>query len=383
MHSDRVHQRTGGALIAVVRRWRVVTPLVAAMTFVISGCGSSNNTPAPSGPASSASAGVSTATGPGTPAPKPLAQLTKVTAADAVSLEVYDTMLLADYFGEFRKENLDVSISTIPVPAAVAALQSGSLDVYTIGVSAAVLNAQASGSDIRFVAATGGVPQDSDLQGFWIRSDLVPAGGTFDPCKMKGLTVSVGGSAGTGASDLLFLQGYLTKCQLTIKDVKISSLGGPNELIALQQKSIDAGFLADPLWQTAQSGGYAKPLIIPGKSTPTLGGYLMGALRTQHPDVAQAFVRAMIRTSRTYLQGDYHANPTVLNALASELHQTASVITTAPSQVFDPDLIFRTDGASQLQQIWLGVGGVLNYSTSLSSNQIYDPSILKAVIGKG
>ncbi len=91
----------------------------------------------------------------------------------------------------------------------------------------------------------------------------------------------------------------------------------------------------------------------------------------------------MIRTSRTYLQGDYHANPTVLNALASELHQTAAVITTAPSQVFDPNLIFSTDGASQLQQIWLSVGSVLNYSTPLSSAQVYDPSILRAVIGKG
>jgi NitT/TauT family transport system substrate-binding protein len=300
-----------------------------------------------------------------------------------VSLEVYDTMLLADYFGEFKKENLDVSISTIPVPAAVAALQSGSLDVYTIGVSAAVLNAQAAGSDIRFVASTGGVPQDSDLQGFWIRSGLVPSSGQFDPCKMKGLTVSVGGSAGMGASDLLFLNGYLVKCQLTIKDVKISSLGGPNELIALQQGSIDAGFLADPLWQSAQSGGYAKPLIVPGTSTPTLGGYLMGALRTQHPDVARAFVRAMIRTSRTYLRGDYHANPTVMAGLAAELHQTAQVINVAPSQVFDPDLIFTTNGAMQLQQIWLSLGGVLNYSSSLSNNQIYDPSILRAVIGKG
>ncbi len=255
-----------------------------------------------------------------------------MTAADAVSLEVYDTMLLADYFGEFKKENLDVSISTIPVPAAVAALQSGSLDVYTIGVSAAVLNAQAAGSDIRFVASTGGVPQDSDLQGFWIRSGLVPSSGQFDPCKMKGLTVSVGGSAGMGASDLLFLNGYLVKCQLTIKDVKISSLGGPNELIALQQGSIDAGFLADPL---------------------------------------------------TYLRGDYHANPTVMAGLAAELHQTAQVINVAPSQVFDPDLIFTTNGAMQLQQIWLSLGGVLNYSSSLSNNQIYDPSILRAVIGKG
>jgi NitT/TauT family transport system substrate-binding protein len=306
-----------------------------------------------------------------------------VVAADAVTLEVYDTMLLASYFGEFKKENLDVSITTIPVPAAIAALQSGSLDVYTIGVSAAVLNAQASGSDIRFVASTGGIPQASDLQGFWIRSGLAPTSGQFDPCKMKGLTVSVGGSAGVGASDVLFLNGFLQKCNLTIKDVKISSIGGPNELIALQQGSIDAGFLADPLWKAAQSGGYAQPLIIPGTSTPTLGGYLMGSLRTQHPDVAQAFIRAMVRTSRTYLQGDYHANPTVIAALSAELHQTASVISAAPSQVFDPNLIFTTDGASQLQKIWLGAGGVLNYSSALPNNQVYDPSVLQAVIGKG
>jgi NitT/TauT family transport system substrate-binding protein len=354
----------------------------AGVMLLLTGCGGGGGSSSPGSAATSASAAPQSS-GPGTPAPHPLAQLTKVTAADPVSLEVYDTMFLADYFGEFKKENLDVSITTLPVPAAIAALQSGSLDVYTIGVSVAVLNAEASGSDVRFVAATGGTPQPTDLQGFWIRSSLVPATGQFDPCKMKGLTVSVGGTAAIGASDVLFLNGFLSKCHLTIKDVKISTLGGANELIALQQGSIDAGFLADPFWQNAQRGGYAKPLIIPGANTPTLGGYLMGSLRTMHPDVAQAFVRAMVRTSRTYLQGDFHANPTVLAGLAAELHQTGAVISTAPSMVFDPNLIFKTDGATRLQAIWLGVGGLLNYTSALPNSQIYDPSISRAVTGEG
>src|SRR5690606_12292607 len=96
---------------------------------------------------------------------------------------------------------------------------------------------------------------------------------------------------------------------LTLKDIDISTLTGPDVLVALENGSIDGGFLADPTWADPDQRGYAK-LVVPF-GTFSVNGYMMGKLRTEQPDVAKAFIRAMVRTSRTYLQGDYHNDPEV------------------------------------------------------------------------
>jgi NitT/TauT family transport system substrate-binding protein len=321
---------------------------------------------------------VAAAAAPGTPAPRPLPTRTTVQIAMPVQgVESYAAILLAKRFGEFDKENLDVNFSILPVPDAIVVLQSGQLDMYPLGIAAPFLNAVAQGSDVVTAGALPGFPESSKT-GYWIRSELVPPSGQVDPCTLKGKTVSPGGAQGIGSSTVAVIQPLLDTCNLTLKDLTISTLGGGDLLAGLQSGAVDLGNLPDPFWQDPDQKGYAKPLVLFPKGL-VLGGYLFGSSR--HQDArAQAIMRALIRTTRTYLQGDYHSNPEVRSALAAELGVPDSTLANSGSLVFDPNMSFATDVIDALQKIWLGYGGVLNYSQPLPADKMVDNSIVQGAL---
>jgi NitT/TauT family transport system substrate-binding protein len=288
-------------------------------------------------------------------------------------------MMLADKLGEFQKENLKVDISVIPVPEMTALLTSGGIDVAPLGANAGPLNAISSGSNLAIVAAMPTFRPDSK-QGIWAKSSLVPATGSMDPCKFKGLTVALG-SASYSNTVSLPLSKFLAQCNLTLQDIKVSTLTGPDVLIALQNGSIDAGFLADPAWADPDQKGYAK-LVVPF-GTFSVNGYMMGKLRTDKPDVAAAFVRALVRTSRTYLQGNYRADPAVRAALLDIMGTTPALLDASLPLVFDPDLRYKNSAdAVEVQKVWIAAGNILSYKEPLPKEKFLDETVLNRVLAE-
>jgi NitT/TauT family transport system substrate-binding protein len=370
------------------KRWWL-TGLIALLAVVAAACGDDSasqtaSTTTASAPAAANSGSTTTTgtrqSGPNTPAPKPLATMTTLKAAVAgKSFEAYINILLADKMGEFKKENLQVDISVLPVPEIVASVLSGQLDVGPLGVNAGPLNAISGGSDLAIVAAFPTFRDDSK-QGVWVRTSLVAADGTLDPCKMKGMTIALG-SPGLSNTITLSLSRYLAKCNLSLNDIKVSTLQGADQLVALQNGAIDGAYLADPLWADASQKGYAK-LIVPF-GTFSLNGYMMGKLRKDKPDVAAAFVRAMVRTSRTYLQGNYRDNPAVKAAMLDIMGIPAATLDATTPLVFDPDLKFKNSTeATEMQKIWIGLGNVLSFKDPLPPERYLDESILDKVLAE-
>jgi NitT/TauT family transport system substrate-binding protein len=365
---------------------KLVLAIFVLAGLLAAGCGSdgggddgaASSTTAANGGTSTTAASTSE-TGPGSPAPQPLDEETTVhTAVAGKSFEAYINVLLAEHFGEFEKENLEVDIATMSVPDMVALLQSGKLDVAPLGVNAGPMNAISQGADLKIVAAMPTF-QSTSKQGFWVKSALAETPDDFEPCDFKGLTIGFG-TPGLSSTAVLPLSKYLAKCDLTLSDIKVSTLGGPDLLVALEQGSVDAAFLTDPAWSDPDQKGYAQYVLPFG--TFSVNGYMMGDFRTDHPEAAAAFVRAMVRTARTYLQGDYRHDPKVRSAMKEIMGVDDETLDASLPLVFDPDLRFKGgDEAVELQKLWIKTGNILGYDEPIGVDDFVDESLVDQVTG--
>jgi NitT/TauT family transport system substrate-binding protein len=100
-------------------------------------------------------------------------------------------------------------------------------------------------------------------------------------------------------------------------------------------------------------------------------------------DIGEAFARALVRTSRRWLQGDYHANPQVMAALVKELGQTEEAIKRGGTTLaFPPNLPIPDFLPGLLQKTYLLSPGLLTYTSPLPDDKVVDHAFLdKAVRG--
>lgn len=349
--ANRLRRRLGRALVLQV------TALVA-IPAALAGCSGSDD---------------AKASGDGT---------TKVVVSVAYAgLEVFSPVDLAKHFGIFKKNGLDVEIKVVPTADMVALLQRGKIDVAAAGLSAGVLNAIDSGADLRYIAGGPAYPKESK-QGYWLKKSLIPAGGIdkFDPCSLKGKLVSPGGAGIAGGAAMPLVE-YLKKCNLKVSDLRISPLAGADAAAAIKSGALDLGMLSDPVWSDADQKGYGKLLIPFGTAQQT--GYLAGAFRKKNPEAAKAFVRSIAEVSEKYLKGDYHKNAEVRKALIETMKLPAATLDAGIPLVFPVDAKF--DAAAilgRLQQAWIEIGGILNYSKPLSDDGVIDNSLVEQVATK-
>jgi ABC-type nitrate/sulfonate/bicarbonate transport system substrate-binding protein len=316
-------------------------------------------------------------TGPGTPEPRPLDERVDATIVMGAAIEPFAAPLLADHFGEFERENLDVDVQVVPPTDGLVLLSRGEIDMQVVGIGGATLNARANDVDVRFVANTHYQTEDNH-EGLWVRSDIFRPDGTPDPERVRGMQVAVG-AQGVAAVSTVPLVRWLETMDLSLSDVEPVPLQGADILTALEQGSVGAGYVLTPHWQLLEQDGCCE-LVTP---TPPIaaGAYLFrGQTLDEDREVAAAIMRALMRTERTYLQGDYHADPEVLAALAEVLGQPADSIAAAPPLRFDPDLGFERDVLEEVQQAWLDAGGVLEYSDPLPVDELVDTSIVDELL---
>ena len=389
------------------RAWRTATALVAALALAATAaaCGDDDDdaadpattaaaadttaaaaaTTAGGASATTAAGGTSATTAaaagdaaPGTPAPQPLPEKKKLTASLlAQGVEAYAALHLARHFGEFEKENLEVEVTNLPSSDTLVGMISGQISTTPSGYQANVFNAIQGGSDLKWVSPLHVPPDDSRL-GMWVRTDLVGDDGKFECSEFKGKSVSFGGTAGLAATSSWWMSEHLAQCDLTVLDLTLSTLAGPEMLIALESGSLDAGFLFDPIWADAEREGYAK--LIVSQPRVALGGYLFGTMRDEEPEVVEAFVRAIMRTTRTYLQGDYHQDPDVVAGLVETMGVPEETITGGLSLVFDADLTFDPSPIVPMQEVWIGVGDILTYDTPMPADDLFDLRFIDEVL---
>jgi hypothetical protein len=95
--------------------------------------------------------------------------------------------------------------------------------------------------------------------------------------------------------------------------------------------------------------------------------------------VIDAFLRAIVRTHRAYLDGDYHQDDEVVGALAEIIGVAPEDITRNPPLVWPEEPAVNEDGVSLLQDAWIAAD-VLDYDEARPFDEVVDPAPLERVL---
>src|SRR5690606_13897017 len=110
-----------------------------------------------------------------------------------------------------------------------------------------------------------------------------------------------------------------------------------------------------------------------------LGGIFFGErLLGEDREAGKALIRALIRTVNTYLDGDYHTDDTVMNAIAEITAIPVERIRATPALQFDWEI---RGGTIDRAQQYFRQFGVLNYDHEIPEDDLVDRSLYLEVVG--
>jgi NitT/TauT family transport system substrate-binding protein len=342
----------------------------------LAACGDDDGGDESSAPTTAAGGGPSE--GPGSPGPQPLEEQESVTVAVPVAIEAFAPVYLADALGEFEAENLDVELATLPANDGAVALSRGDAHLQVGGVNAAFLNQVDAGIELRWVANVHRAGEESQ-EGLWVRNELLDDDGTVPADDLRDMALALGGG-GIASTSALPVADWAEEQGVELSEISgLSDLAGNDIALGLEQGSLDAGYVLSPSWvQIQESGCCTLVTPLPPLSAST---YTMSADFVEgEPDVAAALMRAIARTVRTYLQGDYHADEEVLTALSEALETPADTITQTPPLEFDPELGFDSETVERMQTMWIE-NDVLEYDEPIPVDELVDRAPVEAALG--
>jgi len=212
-------------------------------------------------------------------------------------------IFIADKKGYFREEGIDVKMTVFQSAATmIAPLGAGQLDVGAGSPSAGMYNAVARKINILIVADKAISTPGYGATKLIVRKDLVDSGKFKTLADLKGLKVA--GNA-PGVSNTAMLNVMLTSVGLIYSDVNVLNLAFPDHLVALQNKSVDAGATIEPIATLAVAGGHAVEImrddqIYPNHQIATL---IYAEDFAKKRDLATRFMKAYVRGIRFYLKG--------------------------------------------------------------------------------
>ncbi len=208
---------------------------------------------------------------------------------------------IADKKGYFKQEGLDVRFTSFDSAAKmVAPLGAGQLDVGGGSVSAGFYNALLRGIAIKIVADKGSTPPGHGFQPLLVRKDLIDSGRYKTLKDLKGMKIA-GSAQGSGSTSTM--NELLKKAGLTPADVDRVFMGFSQQVIALQNKAVDAALITEPSATKAEETGAAARIMGDDEIYPNhqLAVVLYsGSFIKDKPDAAKAFMRAYLRAARDW-----------------------------------------------------------------------------------
>lgn len=357
--------------------------LLVVLGLVAAACGGSDST-STSSDQTSAPAGTTPAGGGGGsgPAPKPLSKPTDITIVMASKIETFAPALMADHFGEFKKENLNVTIKTVPSNEGTVMVAQNQAQLKMAGMTASFFNSVDGGVDNVWLA---NIHQNSmeSKEGVWMRKEFYDSSGNIIPDKLKGAKIAAG-TGGIGSPSAYAINAFLQANGASLGDIQSPAIGGSDIVVAIESGGLDGGYVLTPQWLSM------KPEV--AKYAGMFGGFdgagfsasayeMNQTFIKNQPEVAEAIMRAIVRTIRTYLQGNYHNDPKVLAALAEVTGSPADALAKAPSVVFNPNLALNGQMMQDIQEMWIQYSpDTLSYKTPIPLDKLTDRQLVEKVL---
>jgi NitT/TauT family transport system substrate-binding protein len=314
----------------------------------------------------------------GAPAPQPLDERqTLRVVLNNTSTEYVAPLVYAVEEGEFEAENLDVEIETLPTADAYPLLANGEIDALWSGPNAGFVNAVDAGFDLKWVMGNFS-PDESSQTGLWAS---VGDGQSRDRDELLAeLSGSVMGSVtGPGSVTSYPIAQALDEAGLSLDDVEIQVLPFADIVTALQNGSVDSGWVVDPLWQELQDDPSVEFLIGQPAGEP-LGGLLFGPNLQEDREAGVAFVRALIRTVNTHFDDDYKSDPQFLSQLATMLDQPEEQLAATPPLIWDWEI--RDETITRMQDAYLDEASQQT-DGPLPEDQLVDRTFYEEAVGHG
>lgn len=289
-------------------------------------------------------------------------------------------LMVAKQLGFFEAENLNVELEPVAnSQEALVLLSQGRMDALTGSLSAGMLNAVASGLEVRVVsgistnAAVEGVDTPSP-SGLYVRKEAADQIKSY--ADLKGRLVGSVGTIGTAVSYLIGL--YAEKGGLTLKDVELQSFTLPDALVALKSGRVDVAYLTAPFSVEAVEQGIAVEF---GDAREIYGHETQSALMfgpnllVQNRQAGAAFMRAMVKATDRF-EGDYRNDEQIAQAISTWTGASVDAVKRIPP--YRMTLTFDPATLANMQRMFLAHGNVLSYAEPLTAEQVVDPAFLDA-----
>lgn len=274
---------------------------------------------------------------PGFPEPQPLAEPTTIQLTAATQGEYLAPVLLANYFGEFEKENLTVEIVQMPFADAMAQLAAGGADAANGGPFASFTNGVGSGLDLRWVLSNYSPTDGGDLSvpqaGLWVRRDAFSDPENPDIAELAG--ESIANSLGSGTVAVYWMGDAMEAAGASLADVTFEAIQPADQFQAMEGGAVVGAFMLDPFWAEVAANPDDYALLAVQPAEPNGGIFFGPSLLNDDPEAGAAFTRAYLRTISTYLQPGYQDNEEVVNALAETIPTEAQAIIDTPELTFE------------------------------------------------
>ncbi len=293
-----------------------------------------------------------------------------------IPVTIYAPLYVADAKGYFAEEGIDVEL--MPVQGGsdnVVQLGAGNFDVAGGGISAGMWNAADRG--IEFEIA---LPLHAERPP--LTTPLVVSKTRFD----NGEITSVADLAGkkvavnaTGAATEYWLQKALEQGGLSLDDVELTSVGFREVAAALENGSLDAGMLGEPLATLAEDQGLIHRLTDDFLSDFTVTViYYNTEWATANPELADGFAKAFLRGARD-LVGDAWYDEANLAIIEEYTGVPADVVGRASRSYHNPNGVVPAEDLMILQQFFLD-RGTLNYSELIDVEQYINSSYAERAV---
>jgi NitT/TauT family transport system substrate-binding protein len=320
---------------------------------------------------------------PGYPLPQPLAERTTVKLGNRFRAEFVAPILLAEHYGLFDEENIDVEWVELSLTDSMVPMDDCNDVHFAVGgTEASFHNGVAQGLDVKMVVGNYFPPDAGDPSidqtGLWARRDLFSDPDNPDITELKGARVA--SAVGLGSVVIYPVAQAFDEAGFSLLDMQFEQIPSGDHFTALENDAVQAAWMLDPYWIDAAAEPDKYVLLVTQTPGEPLGGVYAGPCVRTGGDLEEAgaaFVRAYIRAINTYLPPDYQDDADVMAALAEETGATLESLDTTPGLYFDWEM--RATTSQNAQKYYIEFETV-EYTEVLTDDQVMDRSVYEAVI---